>query len=173
MIDLTERSVTGAEEILRLPAQTGGNGTKRAVNKAAGVIDELLPAADRDAGRRPLGIEPGKRLGPYAWNAPVEFDDRRALLVEIVVARRGVGPTAFVSRLGQSGDIDRLIIAIDAAQRPGCRSRRGSAPWLNRFQVNELSRTDRPGSDLIKVYCAAAFGVVANRPRVGRGHRHP
>jgi len=98
---------------------------------------------------------------------------RSAVLPAVAMGRRSALPLAMRWGHCRRRDDTPAGLAIDAAQRPGGRSSRGSDPWLNRFQVNELSRTNRPGSDLIKVYCAAAFRVVANRPRVGRGHRHP
>jgi len=48
----------------------------------------LPPLLTRYTIGRALGIEPGKRLGPRARNTAVEFDDRRALLVEVDVGCR-------------------------------------------------------------------------------------
>jgi len=73
---LTGWSVTGAEKIPWLPAEINGDRTKRAVEKTAGVVDELVPTWPRDAVARARGIQPGKCFGPWPRNVAVKLKSR-------------------------------------------------------------------------------------------------
>jgi hypothetical protein len=92
LIDPRERAVAIAtEQVAGRPAQGRRLGGPSGVDEGAAIVNESMPARERDIRGRSGPIEPCKALGPFVGYATIKFDDRRAFAKfgRGVMSRRG------------------------------------------------------------------------------------
>ena len=81
LIEPGERPVgIAAEQIVQSPSERRCPLCKSAVEKAASIINELLPTLGRHIGWRAIGIEPNIAFGPFTRNATVMLNDLSAFV---------------------------------------------------------------------------------------------
>jgi hypothetical protein len=78
------------EEIEWAPAERRRFLRPSAVEKAAKVVEEDVPSPSRHVGRRAVGMEAGKFLGPLAGDFAIMLDDRRAFVFGVTPDRRRI-----------------------------------------------------------------------------------